>query len=205
VVGLWGSEEASVKPYIWTGILISNLFHLFSVLALYRLARACLGPQQNPRIPFIASALHILSPAGLFLSAPYAESLFSALHFNGMLAYVNARQTVGTWGMTHDLYMLSSGILFACATCVRSNGLLSGLIFLYDVACYLPRLLTFQLNVHQVRRLFVTCAAGGILAMGYIIPQIVAYEEYCQSGHDNRPWCHEMIPSIYSWVQKQYW
>lgn len=196
---------------MWTGIAISNLFHLISVLVLYRLARAILGPKQDSRIPFIASVLHIITPAGIFLSAPYAESLFSALNFTGMLHYVLARQSgraAGKWTVTQDSYMISSGILFACATAFRSNGLLSGLIFLYDVASSLPRIFTRELNVHEIRRLCVTCVAGVILALAFIIPQFLAYQEYCSPDNSDmeiRPWCEKTIPSIYSWVQSHYW
>lgn len=193
---------------MWAGVCISDICHLISVLVLYRLSRVVLGPQQSSRIPFIAAALHIISPAGLFLSAPYAESAFSVLNFMGMLHYALARQTANPWTVTQDLYMLSAGILFALATLIRSNGLLSGLILLYDAVAFVPRILTFQFDVHEARRLLVTCVAGGILALGFILPQVLAYLEYCDAAGNNaltRPWCGKTVPSIYSWVQSHYW
>lgn len=198
-----------MKHYVFAGILISHLAHLFSVLILYRLARILLGPQNNPNTPFIAAALHVLSPAGLFLSAPYAESLFSALNFTGITCYVLARQTAmaaGAWTRTQDAYMLFSGVVFAGATLIRSNGLLNGLIFLYDVVHVLPRVFAFELDMHDARRVAVTCAAGAILSFGYTVPQFTAYDEFCKySSHGARPWCDKLLPSIYSWVQSHYW
>lgn len=200
-----------MKPYIWAGVIISNVCHFFSVLVLYRLVRHLTGSQRASKIPFVASMLHIMSPAGLFLSAPYTEALFSALNFTGMLHYVLARQTakgIGSWTVAQDSYMLSSGFLFAAASLIRSNGLLSGLILLYDVASFLPRVLALQLSAHDARRIFVTCVAGVFIAVGYIIPQYLAYQEYCGSAsvdQEKRPWCNHRIPSIYSWVQSHYW
>lgn len=203
--------EPSLNLYIWTGIAVSNICHLISVLVLYRFVCLVLRPRNDVRIPFIAATLHIFSPAGIILSAAYSESLFSALHFTGMLYYVLARQTSeasSTWGASQDVYMLSSGLFFAVATLVRGNGLLSGLIFLFDVTSIVPRILALQLDANETRRIIVTCVAGLILASGFITPQFLAYQEFCaadSSGLQTRPWCHKWIPSIYSWVQSHYW
>lgn len=132
-------------------------------------------------------------------------------NFTGMLHYSLARTTAHSsrqWAIFQDAYMLSSGVLFASATLIRGNGLLSGLIYLYDVVSLLPRILTLQLNHLEIRRLFVTCVSGVLIAAGFIGPQYVAYEEYCVtdgSRAEVRPWCHERLPSIYTWVQSNYW
>jgi len=201
----------SLQQHIWAGIIISNSFHLISVLVLFRLLNAALGSKQDGRVPFIASVLHIMSPAALFLCSPYTEALFSALNFTGMLHYVLAKTTKGSdqlWNIRHDSYMLSSGILFAFATLLRGNGLLSGLIYLYDATRLLPRLLALQLKMHEMRRFIVTCVAGVFVASGFIVPQYLAYREYCATNILDlgmRPWCTARIPSIYTWVQSHYW
>lgn len=208
---LSGDPEPSLRHHIWAGIVISNVCHLISVLVLFRLLNVALGRNQNGRIPFIASLLHVMSPAGLFLCSPYTEALFSAFNFTGMLHYALARTTATsnrTWTIQQDAYMLSSGVLFASATLVRGNGLLSGLIYLCDVASFLPRIMTMQLSGHEVRRLVVTCVAGIFVAIGFISPQFLAYKEYCvtdSSSATARPWCDRNIPSIYTWVQSTYW
>lgn len=207
---LTGFENNPLKYYVWSGILTSVLCHLVSVLVLYFLARTLLGARCKDKIPFIASVLHIISPAGVFLAAPYSESLFSALNFAGMLSYALARrvQFVSRGGaVAADLGILASGVLFAVATLVRSNGLLSGLIFLYDAVKFVPQILTLQFRLQDLRRLFITCVAGLITACGYIIPQLQAYEQYCGAGRaaSGRPWCSTLIPSIYTWVQDHYW
>ncbi|KAH7135829.1 GPI mannosyltransferase 2 [Dendryphion nanum] len=206
-----GHSGSSLNSYVWAGIIFSNICHLISVLVLHRLLRLIVNRPQERQLPFIACILHILSPAGLFLSAPYAEGLFSALNFTGMLCYVIARTTahsMGAWGFYQDAYLLGSGLFFALASLFRSNGLLSGLILLYDVIHALPAILTGQWSRHDARRIGVTCVAGSFIAAGFIMPQFLAYRIYCtvQGNNENvRPWCNRIIPSIYTWVQSHYW
>ncbi|KAK7414967.1 ER membrane glycoprotein subunit of the GPI transamidase complex-like protein [Neonectria magnoliae] len=57
-------------------VFIAHVSHLIAVLALDR------------KLAYLAAVLHVLSPAGLFLSAPHAESPFSCLSnglFSGLL------------------------------------------------------------------------------------------------------------------------
>lgn len=199
----------SLWRYIWSGVFLSNICHFISVLVLFRLLTAIWGARSHPNVPFLASSLHILSPAGLFLSAPYTESLFAMLNFAGMLCYVLARNSGlnKKQALREDALLIISGILFAVATAIRSNGLLSGLIFVYDVVCSVPRMLKWQLSRSDARRVSVTGFAGALMAFGSVIPQYVAYREFCVTNPDleARPWCRKMIPSIYSWVQSHYW
>jgi phosphatidylinositol glycan class V len=203
---LSGTAESSLYNYILAGIIISHVCHLLSVLVLYRLLTVVLEPRQRPAIPFIAAVLHILTPASLFMSAPYAEAIFSLFNFTGMLIYAQVKSMADAQkpSIQQDIGMLSSGLFFAAATLMRSNGLLSGSIFLYDVATYLPGTLSAQLSMSDVRRIIVSCAAGTLIGLGFAGPQYLAYARFC-SGGESRPWCEKTPPSIYSWVQSQYW
>jgi phosphatidylinositol glycan class V len=192
--------------YVLAGIIISNVCHLLSVLVLYRLFTVVLDPQQRQAIPFVAAVLHVLTPASLFMSAPYAEAIFSLFNFTGMLFYAQVKTIADAQkpSIQEDLRMLSSGFFFAAATLMRSNGLLSGSIFLYDVVTYLPRTLSIQLSLGDVRRIVVSCVAGTLIGLGFIGPQYLAYARFCNS-EEARPWCEKTLPSIYSWVQSHYW
>ena len=204
-----GNTQPSLHYYVLIGIIASSVCHLLSVLVLYRLLTVVLEPQRRQIIPFIAAVLHILTPASLFMCAPYAEAMFSFLNFAGMLFYAQSRTMAetGKSSFEEDLLKISSGLFFAVATLMRSNGLLSGTIFLYDVARYVPRLMSLQLSVHDVRRVTVTCVAGVLIALGFTGPQYLAYVEFCYrgSGAGTRPWCEKSVPSIYTWVQSHYW
>jgi phosphatidylinositol glycan class V len=135
--------------------------------------------------------------------------MFSLLNFAGMLLYAQS-QTMADTGITsmqEDLQKLGSGVCFAAATLMRSNGLLSGTIFLYNIANYLPLVMSAQLSIHEVRRVTVTCVAGCLIALAFLGPQYLAYAEFCNqgSGTGTRPWCDKTFPSVYSWVQSHYW
>jgi len=105
-----------------------------------------------------------------------------------------------------DALKIAAGLSFGLGTTVRSNGLLSGLIFMIDALCN-ARSMFYSPNFRlQVRELCVTVMAGILLGFGTIIPQYLAYMEYCSSSAgDLRPWCATAMPSIYNWVQKHYW
>ncbi|KAF1911206.1 GPI mannosyltransferase 2 [Ampelomyces quisqualis] len=204
-----GGIDLGLRPYIVAGIIISNACHLVSVFVLYRLISISMGSPHRYQIALVGSLLHIMTSASLFLSAPYTEAPFSMLNLTGMLLYTRSRIMARGQrpSAAEDAYRLGSGILFAAATLMRSNGLLSGLVLLYDVARYIPRVVSMQLNVHDVRRIVVTCMAGSIIAAGFVVPQYLAYAEFClgEHGSGSPPWCMRTIPSIYSWVQSHYW
>ena len=173
----------------------------------------CINPDASSistrKFAFLAAFLHIISPAGLFLSTPYAESPFSFFNFAGFFLYTKSSQIrlEGKDG-TSNILLATSGITFGLASTFRSNGLLSGLIFCYEVinaALTLSRPHNFSANL---RRLSAVLLAGSLMAIGTIIPQYLAYREYCvdvEATGERRPWCSKWVPSIYAWVQQIYW
>ncbi|KAI8964504.1 glycosyltransferase family 76 protein [Daldinia sp. FL1419] len=187
----------SLEPAV--GILVAHASHLFSVLALYQLGLVVL---RNQRLSFIAALLHILSPAGLFLSAPYNESTFSFLSFTGYLFF--AKGLLGPKRkLAHDVSLVASGMWFGFATTFRSNGLFNGIPF----AIALAHELTMPPTLSSLRRRFSLILGGLTIAISFVIPQIAAFQTFCSvpSGVRLRPWCRSMFPSIYSFVQARYW
>lgn len=178
------------------------------MIALFALVRRIIpsSPERKHELAFITACLHTVSPAGLFLSAPYGESTFAFTTFLGVLFYVRAQESdqptqqstlaVATW-------TILSGFCFALSTLFRSNGLLNGTIFLFDAIASLRICLTAP-SASNVVHLLSTIIAGSLIAVGFTLPQAVAYIEYC-IPELTRPWCSYTIPSIYSWVQKHYW
>lgn len=190
---------------------MSHVAHFIAVLALYQLTERIIpaGRDKKQQIALIAACLHIFSPAGLFLSSPYAESTFAAANFTGMLFYAKAQQERDTQRQSFlfvPLYTVCSGIAFSVAASTRSNGLLSGLIFAWDAIVYIKQIpLTIRgQSVLALVRLGSTLLAGSLIAAAYALPQLGAYLHYC-TGFNDRPWCARSIPSIYSWVQSHYW
>ncbi|KAJ5280881.1 GPI mannosyltransferase 2 [Penicillium angulare] len=193
-------------PIALIGVVLSHVTHYLSVLALYRLSANIFGHTTVTQrlICFLSSALHIICPAGAFLSAPYGESLFSFLNISGFYLYssslISERNDAST---LRDLQVLLSGGLFGIATLVRSNGILSGVLFAYDAILLAWDILTQGLSHHKIRRLVIIGLGGICVALGMIVPQIQAYHTYCM-GELDRPWCGWTMPSIYTWVQGHY-
>ena len=159
------------------------------------------------KFAFLAALLHIFSPAGIFLSAPYAESPFALLNFLGCYFYLKVyddRATGKTLG--RDLSCLTSGLFFGIAATFRGNGLLSGCVFAYDASVIAWTMLSCQDVLNHIHDFSVTVAAGSMVALGSSIPQLLAFNQYClENSGETRPWCRHWIPSIYTWVQSHYW
>ncbi|KAK5003501.1 hypothetical protein LTR28_010092 [Elasticomyces elasticus] len=213
------SDHPSPAACALTGILVSHLFHLLSTLVLFLLALQ-IAPSQSyegrRRIALLTGLLHIFSPAGIFLSAPYSESMFAFWNFLGMLCFAwscHPKPTGVEGGIDtlarRDLYILISGLAFALASRIRSNGVFSSLVFAFDLALAVPHLPQALTSFVEVRRLSALAIAGLVTASGMVIPQALAWVEYCGSaiekGRERRPWCDARPPSIYAWVQKVYW
>ncbi|TGO31076.1 hypothetical protein BPAE_0002g01710 [Botrytis paeoniae] len=186
------------------GILIAHISHLFSTLALHSLTLT-LFPSK--RFALVTALLHIISPAGIFLSAPYAESSTALLTFLGAFLFTKSFGSgVSNRTLGHDLLILISGVVFGLATTFRSNALLNGLLLLEEAFRILSSL-SNGFNVPTIRRLIITGLGGICVGIGFIIPQYIAYQEYCGATDivNPRVWCSNTLPSIYAFVQAFYW
>lgn len=169
---------------------------------LYRLGH--LVWRHNQTLALVAALLHVLSPAGLFLSAPYAESSCALFTFAGYLAFALSCRAESR-PLVRDLYVVAAGVLFGLATAFRSNGILNGIPFAWAVLRCLPNLP--RRPVDTVRRLAALGVGGVCVAAGSVGPQAVAWFRFCSgaSGGEVRPWCGGYLPSIYTFVQEHYW
>ena len=183
-------------------IAISNAAHLLSALVLYRLGRVV---WRDHTLSLVAALLHVLSPAGLFLSAPYAESSFALLSFTGYLLFALGCRAESR-PFRRDGYTVLAGVLFGLATAFRSNGILNGIPFAWEVIRHLPRLA--QRPLDTTRRLFALGVGGVCVAAGSLGPQVAAWLRFCSGASGAtpaRPWCRGYLPSIYAFVQSHYW
>jgi phosphatidylinositol glycan class V len=203
-------HTSPIVGHALSGILTSHLSHLGAVITLYSLVRRMVPADQERKqeVAFTTACLHTVSPAGLFLSAPYGESTFAFTTFLGILCYVRAQeQRLLRTPQSHFLptaaWTVLSGFCFALSTLFRSNGLLHGTIFLFDAIRSLRVLLATR-STSDLIHLLSTILAGSLLAVGFALPQAIAYLQYCTPS-PSRPWCSYTVPSIYSWVQKHYW
>ena len=195
-----------------TAIILAHVFHLLSVLMLHELTLIVCSKLTTARISsfcVLTASLHIISPAGMFLSAPYAESSFSFLTFASYYLYAKAmlKHGEGKENQRNTLILLS-GVLFGTATTFRGNGLLSGLLLVWDALACGYKILQSTNIAFNIRHLLIVSISGLLMACIAIVPQYLAYNEYCVRGSvdsDKRPWCSYWPPSIYGWVQRHYW
>ncbi|PKX93914.1 DUF409 domain protein [Aspergillus novofumigatus IBT 16806] len=187
-----GAVDYAFREHI-AGIIIAHAAHGLSVLVLYYLGCAIFSGRQGRMLAFVAACLHIFSPAGLFLSAPYGEK----------------PQPVGASTGLKDALIPLAGILCGLATTVRSNGILNGLLFLEEAIRVLYSM-TGGITFAKSRRLLAVGIAGVCTGLGFVIPQYIAYRDFCVNypyTHYEEPriWCRRTLPSIYSFVQDHYW
>ncbi|PKX92650.1 DUF409 domain protein [Aspergillus novofumigatus IBT 16806] len=181
---------------------------LAPVLVLYRLSISIFGGDtaKQKTLCFLSAALHIISPAGAFLSAPYGEALFSLLSISGFYLYSSSvLDDTTNHRLSLDLKLLTAAVLISAATAVRSNGILGGILFAYDALLQLRQILSRGLAWAVVSRLVVIVLGGCVIALGMAVPQYIAFNAFCMNPNAPRPWCGWTIPSIYRFVQEQYW
>ncbi|KAH8599794.1 hypothetical protein B0O99DRAFT_668254 [Bisporella sp. PMI_857] len=187
-------------------IYIAHLGHFLSTLVLYKFTREIFP--RSTHVPLLTSYLHIISPAGLFLSAPYAESTCALLTFSGCHLFKKSLGIGEESPYLRDLYVLLSGILFGIAATFRSNAILSGLLLLEEAFYVSFDLLKSGVHVQNLRRLIATGLGGLAVGAGFLLPQYIAYVEFCRSSTtvtSKRVWCQQMLPSISGFVQDHYW
>ncbi|KAF2765019.1 mannosyltransferase [Teratosphaeria nubilosa] len=194
-----------------SAILLAHLTHYLAVIVLYHLIYTLVptSPTKKQQLAFTTACLHIISPAGIFLSAPYAEAPFALFNFLGIYCYIKAIDNrLHTFADAYQLdacWTIAAGLSFGIASMLRSNGLLSGIPFVWDILVILPRLpqIIQTGEKEQLTRLISTLLAGLSLFLAFAFPQFLAYLEYCTEKA--RPWCTALPPSIYTFVQSHYW
>jgi phosphatidylinositol glycan class V len=209
VLTRYGLTSTNV-PEALTGILLASTCHLLSVVVLYKLSQRIFSDKQalsNQDLSWLVAALHIINPAGAFLAAPYGEPVFSLFNFAGLYVYLDGTQP-SDGSFAQGLKLVVAGVLFGVATSIRSNGILSGMLFAYDAIINGLQLLRNGMTIREIQKLSFLVLGGSLIAFGMILPQYLAYSEYCLADRGDialRPWCSSKLPSIYSWVQSHYW
>lgn len=181
---------------------------IFTILNFYCFVRAAvclydlgllLFPHNSP-IPYRSAVLFCFSPASIFFSAPYSESIFALLTFEGLARLHSQSQP------------LSSITALALSTACRSNGLLN---LLHPLLLHLRQ-----------QRLHLVILSAMLIPFPFLLFQIFSYgrfcldpnyslppfllehaqeNEYLAAGGSPPPFCNDGFQLPYQYVQSNHW
>jgi len=194
------------------GVAISHIAHLLSCFVLYALTLRLLpaGFREGDRraAATLAACLHVLSPAGVFLSATSPEALFSFWNFLSFLwLSYSAGEAPTVWHKVNNgLGAIGAGCAFAAASTIRGNGLLSAAAFAVHAFPIALRVLSGTIALADSWAFACLVAGAVVTVLGFAYPQYLAYTRYCTDDAAlARPWCDKIPPSIFTFVQAHYW
>ncbi|AET40063.1 GPI-anchor transamidase GPI18 Ecym_5301 [Eremothecium cymbalariae DBVPG len=209
LLGYVGSKEVIgfdlVDNIVLKGSLLNFFIHYVSVWILYALTLQTFP--KNSELAYKTALLFILSSAGGFLLAPYSEPLSFILAFLGMLmrGYALCYNVYGHISFKYYgwiPYMLSA-VAFSLATASRSNCIILGVYYVYDL---------FKLLKQRdfIRAFWFPFIAGFMMLMLYCyIHYYLPYYFLCPYQQE---WCSLSLPifsipytSFYSFLQGKYW
>lgn len=177
------------------GVLLSNACFVGAVLALHALTLRVWRDEERARW---AALLLCISPASVFFSSLYTESLFALLSFGGLM-YLARDQVPTLWLLSLSWLTFSPPLehwratwVFMAASLVRANGVL----------------LMLPLLAHQVQRYrFLSALIQSLLVTFPVACYLfVAHVKFCLASHDARStWCLDALPNAYAYVQAHYW
>eukprot|EP01135_Chromosphaera_perkinsii_P003266 Nk52_evm41s239 gene=Nk52_evmTU41s239 len=166
------------------GVLISNGAFVIAAVLLFRLGLNIFKTCKE--LALMSALMFCVNPASIFFSAIYSESLFALLTFGGMF-FTSMRRY---WEAT---------VLFALCSATRGNGFLCAGFLVYDF------ILRFRLTWEKV---FVglprILLCVGVVFFPFALFQYYLYTIYCTNSSP-RPFCSNLPPLIYLFVQKHYW
>ncbi len=214
---LIGPVEGTGGPttFAIAGSIVSIVSFLVATCALHQLIKNIFHGRPNAckEANFTIIAF-CWNPAGVFFSVCYTESIFAALVFTAItLLYAPNRRRLQFQRFTGWV----STFIFALATLARSNGILN--------ACFIAYW-GFNRIVEGYRRQDRSMAKTFVLFLEMVLQtalvispmswfQLSCYNTFCLGNTGSsvfHPWCSGSPsilslgrPSLYSWVQQQYW
>lgn len=144
----------------------------------------------NPyKFAYITSLLVIIQPSGIFSVVSYTETVVQFLSFLGIYYYLKSKSIAR---ISDHINYFFSGSLFSIAFGIRSNCLLFGIVYLFDLT-------EFKQNISDIMCILIT---GSQLLGSLIISIYIPYKKYCPERGE---WCNTWSKSLLSYSQNHYW
>lgn len=202
--------ETNFYKKLILGILCSNACHLGTCITLYYLTfeifkTSSLYNKNLSKLSLVSAIIYIISPAGIFLTAPYSESPCAFLSMGALLlreisidrenfSHLSSKNSLKSPWVYKVSYLLA-GTMVSMAYGVRSNGLLLGGLFLYDM-------FEFGIKNGDLSNAMFALASGFQLFLSIVAMNWYTYVIFCPSRGE---WCESWMPSLFSYAQSHYW
>ena len=175
--------------------LVNTAAFLAASVGLYKLTLNIFRSEKLARRVVI---LFTFNPASVFFSAIYSESIFAMSQFWGMLFLENNNY-------------ISSALMFSVGSAARANGVIScgflGYKFLQE-AIFLHRVSVSKENKIPRRAIALkflkTLSLLFVIILPFLLFQYYGYHVFCKNPKLS-PWCKNLLPIPYTYIQKQYW
>lgn len=191
-----------------SSVILNNIIFVFAAKSLYQIT-LLLGADR--RFAHQTWLLFCFSPATVFFTAPYSESLFSALTFGGIYHCLKGQ-------------FFRASLFFAFSASTRSNGLLNiGYLFFFaGIVIWRKKLKDGLFYI-----VFIILPSVITASLPFLMYQYYAFRRFCSTFQQNHPpsiihdfllaenltvpgvkipsWCHQTLPFSYSAVQSDYW
>ncbi|CAD6916282.1 unnamed protein product [Tilletia laevis] len=157
----------------------------------------------SPSLAFLSALLSIFSPAPASLVTPSPEAFFSFFTLLGLVALSprlpGQAGRPSSAGLTFKFIV--AALAFAAATAFRANGIL--------LVGYLAWALWWEADFTAVPVLLriILSPLALVPALPFLAFQYWAKTLFCDAPDiiAPRPWCEESLPSVYAFVQREYW
>eukprot|EP01083_Nonionella_stella_P027619 76084_1 len=179
---------------VFCGFLISNVSFVLAARQFYRLGNIVL---KNSSLAYSSAVLFCFTPANIFMSSIYTESLWAFISFSAMIQWQRGN------------FVISASI-FSLASCIRSNGVLFCGYFAFHALQHSFRAIRKQAIMKSLLFVWLKDILCCIIVVAPVLEfNFYGYMRYCSNdgtGGELLPFCSNWHPfGIYSYVQKKYW
>lgn len=181
-----------------TYIVINNLLILWITKLIYSLSLQVYdknlkwmkkgGVADREKFAYVCSMLILIQPSGIFSSVAYSETPVQFLSYLGLYYYFKSRSPTKILNKSE---YFASGFLFSLSFGIRTNSILFGILYIYDLFKFW--------NVVDIMVILVT----GLQLFGSLLYSIyLPYSMYCPARGE---WCNSMTKSLVFYAQSHYW
>ena len=178
----------SIEPLIAIlALIFTNTCHYLATIYIFKLTRLLFKSYKFARI---TALLFLFNAASVQLSSMYTEAPFAFFTLVGLYCLYSKKSFIAS-------------LCFALASTTRSNGIVLIGFFTYDL---LQKIIFDDLCINQIIKKTVLSSIYSLISLsGFLAFQFYGYSKFCLIDNPVRPWCKSTIPSIYSFVQNEYW